>query len=115
MWVDLIFPGTDEVTRRVVGEFFRISGRGPDIYGFFKQHFKIDVEDKATEIDTPTLVIHARDDQAVPLEAGRTLASLIRGAKFEIVEGGHGPGTGGTPETRRIILDFIEGVPAKSM
>jgi len=115
LMVNRIFPEADDVTNKVIGEFFRRSGRGPDIYGFFTEHNKIDVEDKAKEIDTPTLVIHARDDPVVYLEAGRTLASLIRGAKFEIVEGGHGPGTGGTPETRRIILDFIESVPAKSM
>jgi pimeloyl-ACP methyl ester carboxylesterase len=115
LMVNRIFPEADEVTRRIVGEFFRISGQGPDIYRFFTQQYLIDVEDEAKEIVTPTLVIHARDDPIIPLEAGRTLASLIRGAKFEIVEGAHGSGTGGTPETRRIILDFIESVPARAM
>jgi len=33
-------------------------------------------------VTTPTLVIHARDDQAVSLEEGRRLAALIPGAQL---------------------------------
>ena len=43
---------------------------------------EIDVEDVAPTVQAPTLVIHRRDDQAVPFERGRKLASLIPGARL---------------------------------
>jgi pimeloyl-ACP methyl ester carboxylesterase len=112
LMVDIIASEADDVERRVIGEFLRRAAEGPAMYGFFTEHMNIDVSERAKEITTPTLVIHGRDDTTIPLEAGRILASLIPGVKFEIVEGGHGPGTGATPETRQIILDFIDSIPS---
>lgn len=56
-------------------------------------------------------MIHGRDDSAVRIEAGRELASLIPNVRFEVVEGGHGEGTGNTPETRSRILRFFDEEP----
>jgi DNA-binding SARP family transcriptional activator/pimeloyl-ACP methyl ester carboxylesterase len=42
----------------------------------------IDVRDLAAQIQTPTLVMHARGDLRIPIEEGRLLASLIPGARF---------------------------------
>jgi pimeloyl-ACP methyl ester carboxylesterase len=39
-------------------------------------------------VQTPTLVLHRRDDQAVRIEAGRHLATSIPGAKFIELDGG---------------------------
>jgi hypothetical protein len=36
------------------------------------------------------------------------LAALIPNARFEIVEGGHFEGTGGTPEVRQKIIAFFD-------
>ena len=55
----------------------------------------------------PTLVIQGRDDPLIPVEAGRTLAALIPGSRFELIEGGHIEGTGGTPATRARIIEFF--------
>ena len=43
----------------------------------------------------------------ISVEAGRTLAALIPGSRFELIEGGHLAGVGGTPETRARIIDFF--------
>ncbi len=85
----------------------RRSGDGPAVSGFLVENFQHDVEDLARQITVPTLVIQARDDHLVPVEAGRTLAALIPGSRFELIEGGHGEGIGGTPETRARIIDFF--------
>jgi pimeloyl-ACP methyl ester carboxylesterase len=38
----------------------------------------------------PTLVVHGTEDQLLPVENGRLIASLIPGAQLEILEGsGH--------------------------
>ncbi len=42
----------------------------------------IDVGEIAREVQAPTLVLHARDEIAIPWEQGRMLASLIPGARL---------------------------------
>ncbi len=46
----------------------------------------IDVKSRANEIDIPTLVMHAKDDAVVPLEAGQAMATEIPGAQFVQLE-----------------------------
>jgi pimeloyl-ACP methyl ester carboxylesterase len=49
--------------------------------------FRIDVRPILPTITAPTLVIHARDDHGVPVQAGRYLADHIPGARYLEVEG----------------------------
>jgi pimeloyl-ACP methyl ester carboxylesterase len=108
--IESLFPDLKGVNAQIMGEFLRRSSDGSSIHGFFGATLEIDVSELAKDIHVPTLVIHGRDDATVPLESGRRLASLIPNARFEIVEGGHGPGTGMAPDSRRLILDFIKEV-----
>lgn len=109
--VELLAPGADDVPRRILGEFLRRSASGASIAGFFGAHLGIDASAQARQISVPTLVIHARDDTAVRIEAGRELAALIPNVRFEVVEGGHGEGVGGTPAVRAQILKFFDEEP----
>jgi len=43
---------------------------------------QVDVEDLLARVEVPTLVIHARDDEAVPFSQARILATEIPGAKL---------------------------------
>jgi class 3 adenylate cyclase/pimeloyl-ACP methyl ester carboxylesterase len=104
-WLD---PTLGDVDRRVLGEFLRRSGSGPAVAGFLRAQLEIDVSEQARRISVPTLVVHARNDHPVPIEAGRALAALIPNVRFEIVEGGHLEGTGGTPEIRARIIKFFD-------
>jgi pimeloyl-ACP methyl ester carboxylesterase len=108
---EVIFPNTEGVTKEIMGEFFRRSANGPDLKGFFDVHTRLNVVEETKKITVLTLVVHSRDDATIPLEAGRRIASLIPGARFEIVEGDHGAGVGNTHGTRKLILDFIDSVP----
>ena len=74
---------------------------------YFRELVNIDLREDARQIRIPTLVMHARDDQSVPFEAGKELATLVPNARFEVVEGGHREGTASTSETRQIALDFL--------
>lgn len=107
MAVEWLSPEADEVTRRVLSEFLRRSGDGPSVSGFLSEQLRINARELAAQVRVPTLVIHARDDAPIPFEAGRYLASLVPGARFEIVRGGHLEDTGGSAEAQRLILDFI--------
>ncbi len=42
----------------------------------------IDIKHHAAKVKVPTLVIHAKDDAVVPLEAGQAMATEIPGAQF---------------------------------
>lgn len=48
---------------------------------------EVDVTDLLDQVRTPTLVMHAQGDAAVPFEQGRELASAIPGARFVPLEG----------------------------
>jgi pimeloyl-ACP methyl ester carboxylesterase len=42
----------------------------------------MDVSDILGDVSVPTLVLHARNDAAVPFEQGKALAAGIPGARF---------------------------------
>lgn len=46
-----------------------------------------DITELAGQVRTPTLVLHLRDDAAVPFEEGRSLAALIPGSRFVPLDG----------------------------
>ncbi len=46
----------------------------------------IDVAELAPRVTTDTLVMHARDDQVVPVDEGRRLAALIPGARLVLLD-----------------------------
>jgi pimeloyl-ACP methyl ester carboxylesterase len=47
---------------------------------------QVDVVDIAAQLRVPTLVMHSRDDIAVPFDEGRRLAATIPGARFVALE-----------------------------
>jgi pimeloyl-ACP methyl ester carboxylesterase/DNA-binding CsgD family transcriptional regulator len=47
---------------------------------------RINVVDLASQVTTPTLVAHAREDRVVPVEEGRLLAARIPDARFVLLE-----------------------------
>jgi pimeloyl-ACP methyl ester carboxylesterase len=48
---------------------------------------QLDVRDLLSKVRTPTLVVHARDDQVIPFSCGVELARQIRGARLVALEG----------------------------
>jgi pimeloyl-ACP methyl ester carboxylesterase len=100
-------PENDPVSQNILNEFLYRACDGPGVAGFFRELYEHDVEDLARQIRAPTLVIHGRSDGVIPVEAGRNLASLIPGARFELIEGGHREGIGGTAATRTRVIEFL--------
>jgi pimeloyl-ACP methyl ester carboxylesterase/DNA-binding winged helix-turn-helix (wHTH) protein len=103
----LLAPDGGVLDRRFLGEMIRRAGNGRAYARFLRGGLEIDVRHDAQRISVPTLVIHGRDDIAVPLEAGRELAALIPGARFEVVEGGHMASSASTASVRRRALEFL--------
>jgi len=60
----------------------------PENAVLFQKVFRdIDVLDLLPRISVPTLILHSREDDVVPFDAGRQLAALIPGARFVALEG----------------------------
>jgi pimeloyl-ACP methyl ester carboxylesterase len=47
----------------------------------------LDVRELLSQVQVPTLVMHARDDLMVPIDAGRKMAAGIPGARFIALPG----------------------------
>ena len=56
------------------------AARFQDAFGY------IDVRERLAEVKAPTIVLHSKDDQRIPLELGRAVASGIPNARFVPLE-----------------------------
>lgn len=68
---------------------------------------EIDVTEVAKSIGVPTLILHARDDEAVAFEEGRRLASLIPGARMVVLEGRNHILLGNEPAWPQFIQELV--------
>jgi pimeloyl-ACP methyl ester carboxylesterase/DNA-binding winged helix-turn-helix (wHTH) protein len=74
---------------------------------------EIDLAPVLSSIAVPTLVLHSRDDAAVPLEQGEQLAAEIPGARLSVQPGQeHYIFSGDTTGTTRAVQEFMFGTPA---
>jgi DNA-binding NarL/FixJ family response regulator len=70
------------------------------------------VDDLLSRVAAPTLVLHRRDDRAIPYRLGRELAAGIPGARLVPLAGrSHFPYAGDAAAVVREILEFL-GEPA---
>jgi pimeloyl-ACP methyl ester carboxylesterase/DNA-binding CsgD family transcriptional regulator len=81
-----LFPDATTEQLRALEEQMRISVSPKNAVRMESEMHRIDVRDLAPQITVPTLVLHSREDEAVPFEEGRLLASLIPEAQFVALE-----------------------------
>jgi pimeloyl-ACP methyl ester carboxylesterase/DNA-binding CsgD family transcriptional regulator len=79
---------------------------------FLEMTYRTDIRPLLTRIVTPTLVLHRRDDRAIPFASGRDVASLIPGARMEALAGRwHQPWLGDTGAVVTLALEFLGVTP----
>jgi pimeloyl-ACP methyl ester carboxylesterase len=81
-----LFPEATSDELRALEKQMRISVSPSNAVRLEKEMHRIDVRDLASQIRVPTLVLHSREDEAVPFSEGRLLASLIPNAQFVALE-----------------------------
>jgi pimeloyl-ACP methyl ester carboxylesterase/DNA-binding CsgD family transcriptional regulator len=81
-----LFPDASVEHIHALEEQMRLSVSPKNAVRLESEMHRIDVRDLAQQITVPTLVLHSREDQAVPFEEGRLLASLIPKAQFVALE-----------------------------
>ena len=86
--VQYIHPGADPNTIEAGSAFLRAAASGETAAQFLHEaYFEIDVRPCLARITVPTLVLHRRDDPAIPFAAGRELAALLPNGAFEPLAG----------------------------
>jgi len=80
-------PGAFEEFAEVAGA---VKVPGPVILLQMQAATAHDALDRLGDLDVPTLVVHGTEDRVIGPEAGLVLASLVRGAELELLDGaGH--------------------------
>lgn len=70
----------------------------------------MDVRDVLPRVRARTLVLHNRDDRAVPLSAGEEIAALVPGAELSVLDGNeHDPFIRDAGSVVEAILAFVDG------
>ena len=79
-------PGAGEEEKRWYDDMQQASSSGEMAARLWMSDTDVEVSDTARRITQPALVLHARQEQAVPYEEGRRLASLLPDARFVTLE-----------------------------
>jgi pimeloyl-ACP methyl ester carboxylesterase len=77
-----LFPEATTEELRALEKQMRVSVSPRNAVRLESEMHRIDVRYMATQVKAPTLVLHSREDEGVPFEEGRLLASLIPNAQF---------------------------------
>jgi pimeloyl-ACP methyl ester carboxylesterase len=84
---DIWVPGTDAATRDAFAQLQRAAADAETAAVMLEAIYATDVRGVLGEIRAPTLVVHRRDDRAIPFELGRDLAARIPGARLVALDG----------------------------
>jgi pimeloyl-ACP methyl ester carboxylesterase/DNA-binding CsgD family transcriptional regulator len=82
----IYIPSAGEEQKRWYDELQQVSSSGEMAARIWRSRSDIDVTETARRVTQPSLVIHAREDRAVPYEEGRRLAALLPDARFVTLE-----------------------------
>ena len=82
LWTTLFRPDADAVEVAWLNELQRISSSPENAARMIAEFPNIRILDMLPKISCPTLVLHSRDDGAVPVQEGKLIAARIRGARF---------------------------------
>jgi pimeloyl-ACP methyl ester carboxylesterase len=86
MWTTSCMPDATPEEQHWFNELQRLTTSAENAVRIMRAIHAMDAMDLLGSIRVPTLVLHARDDATVPLEASRTMAARIPGARFVLLE-----------------------------
>jgi pimeloyl-ACP methyl ester carboxylesterase/DNA-binding CsgD family transcriptional regulator len=84
---DVFLPGADAAEREAFALFQRRSASAAAAAASLAGVYAMDVTPDLARVTAPTLVLHRRDDRAIPASLGRDLAARIPGASFLLLDG----------------------------
>ena len=94
--------------REQIGRFERMCCTPNAYRKMLETNIQIDIRDLLSEVKVPVMVMHRRDDGAIPVANGRYLADHMPEAKYvEFAHGGHIPWMGDIEELIVELEDFL--------
>jgi len=91
-----------------ISQFQRRSASAETAASLLELFYRIDVTGLLPGIAIPTLVVHRREDRAIPAIMGQKIAAAIPNAQFVLLEGDiHFPWLGDTDRLVGVITDFL--------
>lgn len=112
VWIGIRIPSVanDPIIRQWWARFLRMSASASAAAALQRMNLEIDVRHVLASIRAPTLILHAKDDRAVPVGASRQMADHIPNAKLvETESGDHLPFYEKPDELIHHIQDFLTG------
>ena len=106
LFSSLFMPGATQEQLQKFAERQRKTTTAESAYRYFEITRNLDVSDLLGKVTVPTLVMHKRDDQIQPFEAGRELAAGIPGARFVALQGQNHIPLEQDPETERMLEEI---------
>jgi pimeloyl-ACP methyl ester carboxylesterase/DNA-binding CsgD family transcriptional regulator len=101
---------------RSYNDLLRLTTSPANAVALLRTFHRVDVRSIVPQVRCPTLVLHARQDAINPFEEGRSLAALIRGARFVPLESRNHILLESEPAWRQFVEaldDFLPTPPAK--
>jgi pimeloyl-ACP methyl ester carboxylesterase/DNA-binding CsgD family transcriptional regulator len=84
---DIFLGGVDAAEQDRFARLQRESASAETAAAVLRLVYRLDVRERLPLVRSPTLVVHRRDDRAVPYRLGREVAAAIRGAAFIPLQG----------------------------
>jgi class 3 adenylate cyclase/pimeloyl-ACP methyl ester carboxylesterase len=106
LFSSLFMPGGTQEQLQQFAERQRKTTTADCAYRYFETTRNLDVSELLTKVTVPTLVMHKRDDQMQPFDAGRELAVGIPGARFIALQGQNHFPLEQDPETERMLEEI---------
>jgi pimeloyl-ACP methyl ester carboxylesterase/DNA-binding CsgD family transcriptional regulator len=105
---ELFLPDASAETREHFTRLQRYAATGEFASELLAQCYETRVDDVLDQVKTPTLVLHRRDDRAIPYRLGRDLAARVPGARLVSLPGrSHFPYAGDSASVVRAVLEFL--------
>ena len=109
---DIFLPEGSTESKALFARLQREAASARSAVDALAQCYEIDVADLLPQVAVPTLVLHRRDDRAIPYRAGRELAARIPGARLVSLPGrSHFPYVGDAAAVVRAVLEFLGSAP----
>jgi pimeloyl-ACP methyl ester carboxylesterase/DNA-binding CsgD family transcriptional regulator len=107
---DIFLPDASTEDREAFVLFQRRWASREQAVASLRTTYTFDATDHLTQITSPTLVLHRRDDRAIPFALGRELAARIPEATFVALDGAdHFPWRGDAHAVTDAVISFLGG------
>jgi len=105
---DLFAPGLDAAERDMLSRAQRKAASADMSARLLALSFDVDVEDQASAVDRPALVLHRKGDRTIPFAAGRELAACLKDSRLCALDGqAHLPWYGDVEGASDAVLAFL--------